>query len=272
MKYILVFLMLAICNGIDAQNYYEKYFNSGVFESGASITQFRDGLVAVSGFSQRSGRPISGMTILFDGQLPLLVPVDDELAYVGGLITRTGNDDSWIMYQMNDRGVISPFLEEGDFFFDQTLREVYSLQDKGVVLTGGSSTTRIGMMARFNAVGNQTWRLGFRNNSFRVFLGDMEQIGANYLVSGVSDDGRLNWNPLIISVSSDGDLTWSNEYKLHYSVPSYLFRFENFNKGLKNEHIMKSTFGRKSLKEIKEEINYWFNNCIGAYNQIEFNL
>lgn len=61
---------------------------------------------------------------------------------------------------------------------------------------------------------------------------------------------------------------WSNYYKLKYSVPSYFFRLDNYMKGLKNKHIMKSTFGLKSNAEIKKEIDWWFERCIGAYCQI----
>ena len=37
-------------------------------------------------------------------------------------------------------------------------------------------------------------------------------------------------------------LDWSNRYTVKYSVESYLFRYNNYQKGLNNKHIMKSTF------------------------------
>lgn len=66
------------------------------------------------------------------------------------------------------------------------------------------------------------------------------------------------------------DFDWSNQYKVYYSIPSYFFRLENYHEGLINEHIMKSTFGMKSHNEIIKEIIYWFNNCVGAYSEIEY--
>jgi len=68
------------------------------------------------------------------------------------------------------------------------------------------------------------------------------------------------WNKL--------DFDWGNSYKITYTVPSYFFRYENYIKGLENDHIMKSTFGKKSIREIKDEINWWFKKCIGAYTEI----
>ena len=65
------------------------------------------------------------------------------------------------------------------------------------------------------------------------------------------------------------DVDWGNEYKLKYTVFSYFFRYNNYNEGLKNEHILKSTFGRKSIIEIKQEIEWWYRECIGAYSDIE---
>lgn len=79
------------------------------------------------------------------------------------------------------------------------------------------------------------------------------------------------WEKRKISYQEWGklDFDWENEYKLNYTVESYLFRFTNYHKGLKNPTILKSTFGKKSKEDILKEIDYWFNKCIGAYNQIE---
>tara|TARA_R110000851_G_scaffold330678_1_gene503772 strand:+ start:300 stop:569 length:270 start_codon:yes stop_codon:yes gene_type:complete len=66
------------------------------------------------------------------------------------------------------------------------------------------------------------------------------------------------------------DFDWSNYYKLDESIHSYFFRYDNFIKGLENDHIIKSTFGKKHLLDIKDEIEWWFDKCIGAYNKIEY--
>lgn len=64
---------------------------------------------------------------------------------------------------------------------------------------------------------------------------------------------------------------WLNSYKVSKTVQSYLFRYDGYNKGLTNEYIMKSTFGRLHISDILKEIDYWFNKCIGAYSEIEIN-
>lgn len=66
------------------------------------------------------------------------------------------------------------------------------------------------------------------------------------------------------------DFDWANEYKTSYNVPSYFFRYDNYLKGLKNHHVMKSTFGIKGIDDIEKEIDYWFKACIGAYTKIEY--
>jgi hypothetical protein len=33
---------------------------------------------------------------------------------------------------------------------------------------------------------------------------------------------------------------------------------------------MTSTFGNKSMKEIKDLINWWFERCIGAHTKIKY--
>lgn len=65
-------------------------------------------------------------------------------------------------------------------------------------------------------------------------------------------------------------LDWSNRYTVKYSVESYLFRYNNYQKGLSNKHIMKSTFGVMSHKSINRDIKMWYNRCIGAYNEIKY--
>ena len=62
---------------------------------------------------------------------------------------------------------------------------------------------------------------------------------------------------------------WTNESKINNSVRCYFFEYDNFIKGKKNEHILKSTFGRKSVFEIEYSISLWFKKCIGAYNEIQ---
>lgn len=52
------------------------------------------------------------------------------------------------------------------------------------------------------------------------------------------------------------------------TVRGYLWRYENYKKGLDNEHIMKSTFGKTSKTSIKEELDWWFDRCLGAKNKI----
>lgn len=66
------------------------------------------------------------------------------------------------------------------------------------------------------------------------------------------------------------DYDWKNHYKIEQTVVSYLWRYNNYLEGLKNPHIMKSTFGLKNDRDIKEEIAWWFNRCIGAHNTITF--
>ena len=65
-------------------------------------------------------------------------------------------------------------------------------------------------------------------------------------------------------------LDWSNRYKVKYCVEAYLFRQSNYLKGLNNKYIMKSTFGLMSYKSIEQDIELWYNKCIGAYNQIKY--
>lgn len=65
------------------------------------------------------------------------------------------------------------------------------------------------------------------------------------------------------------DFDWLNYYKVTYNVESYLWRYDNYLKGIDNHHILKSTFGKSNIEDIKKEIELWFNNCLGAYNTIE---
>lgn len=84
----------------------------------------------------------------------------------------------------------------------------------------------------------------------------------------------LPWETREISYSEWGkmDFDWVNQYKLDHGIPSYFFRYDNYKKGLTNEHILKSTFGRKTIAEINLEIEKWFNINIGAYTRIEYDL
>ena len=66
------------------------------------------------------------------------------------------------------------------------------------------------------------------------------------------------------------DFDWNNHYTVTRTIPSYFFRYDNYLKGLKNEFVLKSTFGRKTQIEIIEEIQWWFDQCLGAYTQIEY--
>lgn len=68
------------------------------------------------------------------------------------------------------------------------------------------------------------------------------------------------------------DFDWNNEHKLDHCVRCYLHYYNNFEKGKKNEFILKSTFGRNSIEQMLETIEYWFNASIGAYSEIEINL
>jgi len=83
---------------------------------------------------------------------------------------------------------------------------------------------------------------------------------------------KYPWEVRKISYSEWGkmDFDWDNKNKVDNTVESYLFRYKNYQKGLKNEHIMKSTFGNKSIADIEIEINKWFEMCIGAYTLIEY--
>lgn len=76
------------------------------------------------------------------------------------------------------------------------------------------------------------------------------------------------WDNKTISYSdwSKLNVDWINESKLDNSVPSYFFCYDNFKTN--NEYIIKSVFGVKSKLDIKCEIEYWFNKCVGAYNDI----
>lgn len=66
------------------------------------------------------------------------------------------------------------------------------------------------------------------------------------------------------------DFDWSNQAKIDKWIPAYFFRYDNYHKGLKNNHIMKSTFGKKNLIEIEAEIERWYNINLGAYTEIEY--
>ena len=66
------------------------------------------------------------------------------------------------------------------------------------------------------------------------------------------------------------DFDWNNQAKIDKWIHAYFFRYENYHKGLENDHIMKSTFGRKTIIEIKAEIEKWYNINIGAYTKIEY--
>jgi hypothetical protein len=70
------------------------------------------------------------------------------------------------------------------------------------------------------------------------------------------------------SNNEDNGNYWKNQHKLS-CIESYFFRYDNYLKGLKNPHILKSTFGIKSIDDIEKEINYWFDKCVGAYSYIE---
>lgn len=83
---------------------------------------------------------------------------------------------------------------------------------------------------------------------------------------------KYPWEIRKISYSEWGkmDFDWANQYKVDYTCESYFFRYDNYHKGLLNEHIMKSTFGKMSITDIKKEINNLFEKCIGAYTLIEY--
>jgi hypothetical protein len=65
------------------------------------------------------------------------------------------------------------------------------------------------------------------------------------------------------------DFDWNNHAKVHKWIPAYFFRYNNYKKGLENEHIIKSTFGMKHEQHIQKEIQRWFSICVGAYSVIE---
>ena len=67
---------------------------------------------------------------------------------------------------------------------------------------------------------------------------------------------------------SNMPVDWNNEAKLK-TVNVYLWMYGNFIKGKENEFILKSTFGKKSKHAIIEELELWYNRCIGAYSEIE---
>jgi hypothetical protein len=83
---------------------------------------------------------------------------------------------------------------------------------------------------------------------------------------------KYPWEKSKISYSewSKMKFDWTNYYKIEHSIPSYLFSYDNYIKGLENDHIMKSSFGNKSMKEIKDLINWWFERCIGAHTKIKY--
>ncbi len=66
------------------------------------------------------------------------------------------------------------------------------------------------------------------------------------------------------------DWDWENQAKLDKWIAAYFFRYDNYYKGLTNKHIIKSVFGQKPEDEIKKEIDWWYNECIGAYTQIKY--
>ena len=68
------------------------------------------------------------------------------------------------------------------------------------------------------------------------------------------------WNALYVD--------WRNESKLD-AVDSYFFRFDNLSRGRENKFIRLSVFGRKTITEIEQEINWWFYLCLGTYSEID---
>jgi hypothetical protein len=88
----------------------------------------------------------------------------------------------------------------------------------------------------------------------------------------VAKKAKFPWETKNYSYQELGkmDFDWGNYNKLQQIIESYFFRHDNFIKGLENDHIMKSTFGKKSMIGIKAEIQWWFDKCIGAYNTIEY--
>ena len=60
-----------------------------------------------------------------------------------------------------------------------------------------------------------------------------------------------------------------NESKLS-AVESYLFRYDGLKKGLSNEVILRSIFGRKAIGEIEKELIWWYDRCVGVYSEIEY--
>jgi hypothetical protein len=64
---------------------------------------------------------------------------------------------------------------------------------------------------------------------------------------------------------------WRNQYRLTYTVESYLWRYNNYKKYLddKNEFIFKSTFGKADIRDVEAELKWWYNKCVGANNEIK---
>tara|TARA_R110000772_G_scaffold17946_3_gene50007 strand:+ start:151104 stop:151505 length:402 start_codon:yes stop_codon:yes gene_type:complete len=108
----------------------------------------------------------------------------------------------------------------------------------------------------------------WRNGSVLV----LHARGDGSIPSGGTMRKKYPWEEKEISYSEWGsmDFDWTNYYKVSFVVGCYQHRYNNYHKGLKNEHIMRSTFGRKEIWQIKAEINDWFTNSIGANNEIEY--
>lgn len=62
---------------------------------------------------------------------------------------------------------------------------------------------------------------------------------------------------------------WINEHK-KWAAENYLWRVRQYERGLENEHIMKSTFGHMSPEQILSDIKYWFNASLGVHTQITY--
>lgn len=91
-------------------------------------------------------------------------------------------------------------------------------------------------------------------------------------INGNMYKAKYPWEIKEISYSEWGkmEFDWCNFHKVNTCVPSYFFRYDNYIKGLKNKHITKSVFGTKSICSIEQEIEWWFNRCVGAYTAIEY--
>jgi hypothetical protein len=223
--------MLILCGNLSSQGYFESYYDSGRNEFSTDITVFDNGNLAITGFG-REGGTFHGFYLMVDGStvptfnylnsplrssLRALARNSENAAYMGGVNTSSGSRENWLLYALNDAGIITPLVSLGASFDDDELWGVIPLENGGFASCGGLGTQSLASLISFDAAGNERWQAGFRNStsSFTIFL-NVRESDTDLIVAGVKDEGNRNrdWSPLIVRYRTDGSIAWSFEYNL----------------------------------------------------------